>query len=96
MKSLFFIALLYSTSNHPINNRVNVEENNVNTLTDPSLFLRNFIHNIRIHVPHTIHESNLYKYLKTEKKIILHAIRIIKKEENRNGFIFFNQYEKSL
>ncbi|ORD96566.1 hypothetical protein A0H76_450 [Hepatospora eriocheir] len=98
MINIFLIVLLCCTSEvntrtryHPINNHVNVEGGNVNTTANSFLILHNKINEIKIYIEYAVYRSNLYKFLKSEKKIIIHAISIIKNEENKSGSIFLDK-----
>ncbi|ORD92902.1 hypothetical protein A0H76_3074, partial [Hepatospora eriocheir] len=101
MINIFLIALLCCTSeentvtsDHPINNHVNVEENNADTIAKLILNSNKKVNEINNYIVCVVYESDLYKFLRTEKKIVIHAISIIKKEENTGDYLFFNHYEK--
>ncbi|ORD97829.1 hypothetical protein HERIO_293 [Hepatospora eriocheir] len=101
MKNIFFIAFLCCTSeantvtsNYPINNHVNVEEDNQDTIVKLILNTNKKVNEIKNYIVRAVYRSDLYKFLRTEKKIVIHAISTINGRNIRTDIYFLNRLEK--
>ncbi|ORD99182.1 hypothetical protein A0H76_1274 [Hepatospora eriocheir] len=101
MINIFLIAFLYCTSeentmtsNHLINHHVNVEEDNPDTIVKLILNTNKKVNEIKNYIVRAVYKSDLYKFIKTEEKIIIHAISIIYGRNISSDIYFLNRSEK--